>query len=140
MRQKTIEINPYCATLTMFETTNLNWIEQEYKTKSLEGYGAVTFDDESEYRHYIVAFTDKKHLSNIAHEIVHIKNYIYRDCAMELDIHNDEPEAYLTGWLFEEIYKFLNEEVSEFTPEELNRIKDTVKSKYTGIMTVNWFS
>jgi hypothetical protein len=28
---------------------------------------------------------------------------------MEFDAYNDEPEAYLTGWLFDEIYKFLNQ-------------------------------
>jgi hypothetical protein len=29
------------------------------------------------------------------------------DCAMQLDRDNDEPQAYLMGWLFEEIDKFL---------------------------------
>jgi len=29
---------------------------------------------------------------------------------MELDRFNDEPQAYLTGWLFDEIYKFLKEQ------------------------------
>jgi hypothetical protein len=27
---------------------------------------------------------------------------------MEVDRYNDEPEAYLTGYLFDEIYNFLN--------------------------------
>jgi hypothetical protein len=67
----------------------------------------VTLKNDSDYRHYVVAFTDPKHLSNIAHEIVHVKNHIYLDCAMELDRYNDEPEAYLTGWLFDQIHEFL---------------------------------
>jgi len=28
---------------------------------------------------------------------------------MELDRYNDEPEAYLIGWLFNEIYNFLKQ-------------------------------
>ena len=85
---------------------DLSFIEKKYKTNSLEDFGAVTLKDESKYRSYVVAFTDSNHLSNIAHEIVHIKNYIYLDCGIELDRINDETEAYLTGWLFDEIYKF----------------------------------
>jgi len=107
MRQKTIEIPIYYGKLTMFISDDLTHIEKKYKTKSLKDFGAVTLKDESKYRHYVVAFTDKEHLSNIAHEIVHLKNHIFLDCAMELDRYNDEPEAYLTGWLFDEIYKFI---------------------------------
>ena len=92
----------------MILDSDLSWVEKKYKTTSLEDFGAVTFKHKKDYRHYIVVFTDAKHLSNIAHEIVHIKNHIYLDCAMELDRYNDEPEAYLTGWLFDEIHKFLN--------------------------------
>lgn len=107
MREKTIDIPIYCGKLTMILDKDLALVEKKYKTSSLENFGAVTLKNESDYRNYVVAFTDSNHLSNIAHEIVHIKNYIYLDCAMELDRYNDEPEAYLTGWLFEEIYRFL---------------------------------
>ena len=107
MKKTTIEIAIYCAKLTIVIDKDLSWLERKYKTISLDGFGAVTMKDESKYRHYIVAFTDVNHLNNIAHEVVHIKNHIFLDCAMELDRHKDEPEAYLTGWLFDEIYKFL---------------------------------
>ena len=108
MKQKTIEINPYCCCLTMILDKDLSYIQKKYKTIPLNDFGAVTFKNELKYRHYIVAFTDKDHLSNIAHEIVHIKNHIFLDCAMEADRNNDEPEAYLTGWLFDQIYNFLH--------------------------------
>lgn len=107
MRKKTIKIEIYCCKLTIILDKDLRYVQKRYKTAPLEDFGAVTLKDESKYRHYIVAFTDSNHLSNIAHEIVHIKNYIYLDCAMELDRHNDEPEAYLIGWLFDQIYMFL---------------------------------
>jgi len=107
-KKKTVEIPIYCAKLTMIIDKDLSYVEKKYKTGSLGNYGAVTLHNEAKGRHYIVAFTDKKHLSNIAHEIVHIKNHIYVDCAMLVDRFNDEPEAYLTGWLFDEIFNFLN--------------------------------
>lgn len=112
MRQKTIKIPIYYSTLTIILVENLSVLQKRYKTldsfDGLADFGAVTFKDTNKYRHYVVGFTDADHLSNIAHEIVHIKNHIYLDSAMVLDTHNDEPEAYLTGWLFDEIYKFLN--------------------------------
>lgn len=107
-RQKTINVPIYECKLTMILSKDLSHIEKKYKTGTLNDFGACTIKDKVDYRHYIVCFTDKDHLSNIAHEVVHIKNYIYLDCAMEPDLKNDEPEAYLTGWLFQEIYKFLN--------------------------------
>lgn len=107
MKQKKIKIPIYQCELTIVLDRDLTRIEKKYKTKPLKDFGAVTFKDETKYRNYVVAFTDANHLSNIAHEIVHIKNFIFLDCAMELDRYNDEPEAYLTGWLFDEIYNFL---------------------------------
>ena len=108
MRQQTIDIAIYYGKLTMILDKDLSYVEKEYKLHSLEDYGAVTLKGQG-YRHYVVAFTDATHLSNIAHEIVHLKNYIFLDCQMTSDRNNDEHEAYLTGWLFDEIYKFLND-------------------------------
>lgn len=106
MKKKTINIPIYCAKLTIIYDKDLLYTEKKYKTSSLKNFGAITLKDELHYRHYVVAF-ESNDLSNIAHEIVHIKNYIYEDCAMSLDVINDEPEAYLTGWLFNEIYNFI---------------------------------
>ncbi len=108
MKQKVIEIPIYQGKLTLILDKDLKAVEKKYKTTSLDDFGAVTLKNKDDYRHYVVAFTDKDHLSTIAHEIVHIKNYIYLDCAMETDRYNDEPEAYLTGWLFDKIYNFLH--------------------------------
>lgn len=107
MIKKKIKIPIYGCELTMILDENLDYVENKYKTYSLKDFGAVTLKDNNGYRHYVVAFTDASHLSNIAHEVVHLKNYIFLDCAMEVDRYNDEPEAYLTGWLFDQIYDFL---------------------------------
>ena len=108
MKKIKIEIPIFQKELTIILDEDLSYIENKYKTIPLGNFGAVTMADENKYGHYIVAFTDKTHLSNIAHEIVHIKNHIYLDCAMEVDRQNDETEAYLTGWLFDQIYNAIN--------------------------------
>jgi len=108
MRKKTIKIPIYGGTLTMILDDDLKYVEKQYKTTCLDDFGAVTLKNPKGYKEYAVAFTDKDHLSNIAHEIVHLKNYIFLDCGAQLEIHNDEPEAYLTGFLFDEIYNFLH--------------------------------
>lgn len=108
MKQKIIDIPIYRAKLTMIFDEDLSFVEKKYKTKSLKAFGAVTIKDESKYRNYVVAF-EYSDGSIIAHEIVHIINYIYSDCGIELDRFNDEHQAYLTGWLFDEIYNFLKQ-------------------------------
>ena len=107
MKRTTIDIPIYCCKLTIILDKDLSYVEKKYKTRSLSDFGAVTLKDESKYRHYVVGLTDANHLSNIAHEIVHLKNHIYVDSAMEVDRYNDEPEAYLTGWLFDQIYNII---------------------------------
>ena len=46
-------------------------------------------------------------LENIAHEVTHLVNFIFEDRGVELDFKNDEPQAYLTGYLFDKVYKAL---------------------------------
>jgi hypothetical protein len=107
MKSKTIDIPIYCGKLTMILGKDLAYVEKKYKTSSLNDFGAVTLKDKLKHRHYVVAF-EYSDGSIIAHEVVHIINYIFLDCGIELDRVNDENQAYLTGWLFDEIDKFLN--------------------------------
>jgi hypothetical protein len=108
MKSKTIDIPIYNCDLTIIFTKDLNTVVKKYKLEGNWGeFGALTFEDKSKFRSYVVAFTDANHLSNIAHEIVHIKNYIFLGINAKVDLHNDEPEAYLTGWLFDQINNFL---------------------------------
>jgi hypothetical protein len=111
MKSKTINVPVYECGLTIILTKDLNEVVKKYKLNGEFGnFGALTFENKSKHRNYVVAFTDASHLSNIAHEIVHIKNYIFLGINAKIDLHNDEPEAYLTGWLFDKIYEFLNQE------------------------------
>ena len=69
----------------------------------------VCFDKKDEY----VIALKKIEWSIIAHEVVHIVNSIYLKCGIQLDRVNDEPQAYLTGWIINEIDKFVKESSSE---------------------------
>ena len=43
----------------------------------------------------------------LAHEIQHVVSCVCLDCRMEYDADRDEPFAYLTGWITEQIYFWL---------------------------------
>jgi hypothetical protein len=105
MKQTTIKIPIYRQKLTIIFDKDLSYVENRYNTKSLSDYAAVTLRDAN--GNYIIAFTEDGNLTDVAHEIVHLKNFIFIDCGLELDRYNDESEAYLTGWLFKKIYNFL---------------------------------
>lgn len=52
-----------------------------------------------------LAYSDSLNLKVLAHEIVHIVNLIFRTKGIQLDLNNDEPQAYLTGWLTQELHQ-----------------------------------
>ena len=107
MRKTTIDIPIYQCKLTIILDKDLSYVEKKYRTKSLSDYGAVTMRVPNKFSEYVMAF-EYSDGTIIAHEIVHLKNYIYQDKYIKLDKHNDEHEAYLVGWLFDQIDNFLN--------------------------------
>ena len=106
MKQTTIDIPIYQCKLTIILDKDLSYVEKKYMTRHLSNYGSVTMRDPDAFSEYIMAFEDND-ICLIAHEIIHLKNYIYEDLCIQLDVINDEPEAYLIGWLFEQVEKFL---------------------------------
>lgn len=108
MHKKTIIIPIYQYQLTMIYNKNIDEVAKQHKLTLYYDYSALTFEDDVKHRHIIVAFSDAKDLSVVAHEIVHIKNYIFLRIGANLDLNNDEFEAYLTMYLFDKIYNFLS--------------------------------
>lgn len=45
----------------------------------------------------------------IAHEVIHIKNMVYSHSDITHDPSNDEPEAYLSGWIAGKIWETYRE-------------------------------
>lgn len=84
----------------------------------------VEFDDEEIFAHavmdlydgwmsvfIIVDSTHKQfHPCVITHEAVHCANMIFQYIGHIPDANNDEPQAYLTEWIFEKAYNFIYDE------------------------------
>ena len=104
MIKKTINIPIYQCKLTIILDKDLSYVTKKYKTIDLSNYGAVTMRIPNKHSEYIIAF-EYSEGSIIAHEVTHLVNYIFKDKGVELDLNNDEPQAYLTGWLFKMIEK-----------------------------------
>lgn len=107
MNIKTIKIPIYLCKLIIIFDKDLSYVEKKYSTTSLLNYGAITMRKPNSFSEYVIAF-EYCSGSIVAHEVVHLVNYIFQDRGLQLDIVNDEAQAYLTGFLFDKIYKFLN--------------------------------
>ena len=108
MKSKTIDIPIYFGKLTIIKTDDFKEVNKIYKTKAKNKlYDAFVF--EIKKNDECVVAIKRVNWSIIAHEIVHIVNAIFLKRGIELDRINDEPQAYLTGWIVNEIDKFLKE-------------------------------
>jgi hypothetical protein len=56
---------------------------------------------------YTAVFKPDASYKSVAHEAVHLVNNVFKDRGIKLDVFNDEPQAYLTGWFTGEIHKAL---------------------------------
>lgn len=80
--------------------------------KSAKDCLAFAFKWEWKKPGYYVVIT-KNQIDVIAHEAVHIVNMVFKDKCISLDLTNDEPQAYLTGWIVKKIIKTINNAEAE---------------------------
>lgn len=112
-------------------------ITKKYKTPLFRtGFTVILYEKETEIYGYLKGFEHDRNLNEydgcvfshkdhlyltlnisrkgfptpgiIAHEAKHLVNFIFNDVGVELNIFNDETEAYLLGWIVDEIHKLLN--------------------------------
>ena len=50
--------------------------------------------------------------SLVVHELEHVKNLIWKSKGYKPQADNDEPDAYLIGWLFEQVDKVIKKHLS----------------------------
>lgn len=116
MKKKTIKIPIYFGDFIIIfdpeEWKNVNEIYQhrlQWDRPADERDAAFVFDDcHMGYSRYVVCFKDRPKNCIIAHECVHLVNKLFKDRGQKLDIENDEAQAYMTGWFFDQIEKFFN--------------------------------
>lgn len=116
LRKKSIEIPIYYGNFHIILCDSLEDVWSRYDlTGDPSGWEAVAFwkTRKTGYKDYFVAFTPSCTLKTVVHECVHIVNKVFRDRGIELDVNNDEPQAYFTGWVFDQAYKFLNKTINE---------------------------
>ncbi len=84
-------------------------IKKEFPEYKLDTFDAFVFPDRTKKNisRYTVFLKPKASPSIIAHETVHLVNAMFINSHIQLDRHNDEHQAYLTGWFVNEINKAL---------------------------------
>ena len=67
------------------------------------GYDAIVYNVHHSSQGYGVLLCIKNNLSHrqIAHEATHAALEIFKDCDCRIDYDNQEPFAYLVGWVYE---------------------------------------
>ena len=77
----------------------------EYNT-----FGALTFMKTKDGTDHFFMLFDKNRdltISTLSHESYHLLNCIYISRCIKHDPHNDEPGAYLIGWINQTVYNIL---------------------------------
>ena len=107
MFRKKINVPIFTSTVYVGVTDSF---EEFFKKYNIEcdsvNYDAITLSFADRGLYYVV-FKDIAP-DTIAHEVVHLKNYIFAHKGQQLDLHNDEVEAYFTGYLFRVINDAIN--------------------------------
>lgn len=110
-RKKVTKIPIYFGLLILIQTEDFEAIAKEYDLHiDGRGFDALAFRSplKNGFTRYVIVFDSKPTNKIIAHECTHVVNFIFADRDIKLDLNNDEPQAYLMGWVFEQCDKFLN--------------------------------
>ncbi len=107
-----VSVNPYSLELWVVITNNPHKDVSEMNLKT-PGLNLPWADDMAAWTNdhihdnIICCVFDKKLFDpdTAAHEAVHVVNRIYEFSGIKHDFKNDEPQAYLTGWIVGEIHK-----------------------------------
>lgn len=109
MKIKTINIPIFYGKLTFIKSKSFKKTNKKYKLNIPSRFGAVTFRNEAAKGfECVVSFVDTN-VSLLAHEAVHVCGFILENIGAKKDVDNDEFEAYLIGWIVDEMEIFLKE-------------------------------
>lgn len=112
MKIKKLPNTMYETDIYIVLTDDWEKVNKRFHTKISKNYGAVTFEfDDPSHRIYMVFNTNHYKLKYLVHECVHVVNWTFQHAGVKIDYNNDEPQAYFTGWLFNEAFNFLTKEL-----------------------------
>lgn len=110
MRVKKIQIPIYYGYLHIIVTSGgMQCVKERYGLKeNVENYGAFVWSNYiGGVSQYYISIDEGVKGDLLVHEIIHLVNAVFIHIGASLDVHNDEPQAYLAGWFFKEIEKYL---------------------------------
>lgn len=95
----------YSGAIVMYKVESMTDLNHLFYLNATDDYESFVFKHPLAAQFIIVIKGNTRH-SVIAHECVHLANLIFNYVGVKLDSHNDEAQAYLTGYIFETIEKF----------------------------------
>ncbi len=104
MINKKISIPLYFHKLRIIQSDDFEEVHKRYGLRGEIDYAGVTIDGGHEI---IVAFNNEVTASIIAHEALHVCSIVFKNIRCDYDRDNDEPIAYLLGWVVEQIHKII---------------------------------
>ena len=108
----TSDDDPYNASKKFFNCDN----------EDLKGCKAATLTNQAYNNVYHVVLSSIATDGSIAHECLHVVNLIFEHAGITPDLRNDEPAAYLIGWLVDRVYECY---------DKFNKLKDDTTGKET---------
>jgi len=126
--KKVIDIPIYFGKFVIVATNNMKKLDKatKLKTNKTNLYATTFWNMYDEDEGFFVAFNfwnKNKQINHgvIAHEAVHIADFIFESRGVQRDWENDEPYAYIVQFLVDEIYKFIYENNLQKTLEKYEK-------------------
>lgn len=109
IKKKTINIPIFFGKLVITITDDITIYNKKFNIEASNNYEAYAFDytSKKDDKEYNMVFRNKRvRASVIAHEAVHVVNMISKHVGLYHDNENDECQAYLTGWIVDQVNEF----------------------------------
>lgn len=104
--RKIIKLNPYYMNLYVEFTDDISGRIEKLTEFEVSGGGlACTTNYAGDGYDYIILLSPFADAGIISHEAVHVTNMLFRDKGIKYRYDNDEPFAYMVGWIVEQITK-----------------------------------
>lgn len=110
MRVSNVKIPIYEINLTIVVEKDFNIVNKTFKLgleeneKDVNAPHAWTVNKEDEI--YLLLNPNHLDYNTLCHELTHILLFVADQRNIELDVENDEPLAYLNGYIGEKVFKF----------------------------------
>lgn len=112
MKRKKIKVPIFIGSLSLYECEDFKEVVKKYNLTDASACSAFAFKNKSEY---VMAFLKDHSNNDVAHESLHVVDYIFRDIGADMGSENKEVQCYLLGWVVEQCHKFLDKDVVKHT-------------------------